>query len=70
MQYLSVSDVAREIGAVPRDISDLFYRRILDDTVCPIVAGTQLIPRSYVSTVRETLIERGKLAAPTEPISA
>ena len=61
MNYLSVSETAREIGARPRDISDLYYRRILDDAICPIIANRRLIPRSYVPTVREVLAERGLL---------
>src|SRR5689334_20191585 len=44
---LSVSDAARRLGANPRDISDLFYKRQLRDDLCPIVAGRRLIPESY-----------------------
>jgi hypothetical protein len=44
MDYLSVSEAARRLGAKPKDISDLFYRRALRDDLCPIVAGRRLIP--------------------------
>ena len=59
MQFLSVSDVAREIGCRPRDISDAFYGRHLDDTICPIVGRRRLIPRSYVPVVRDVIEHRG-----------
>jgi hypothetical protein len=52
---LSVSEVARRIGAAPRDISDLFYRRELRDDLCPIVAGRRLIPTSYIDQVAMAL---------------
>src|SRR5262249_42971601 len=31
MPWCTVSDVARRLGVRPRDISDLFYQRLLDD---------------------------------------
>jgi hypothetical protein len=55
MTLLSVSEVARRIGATPRDISDLFYRRELRDDLCPIVAGRRLIPESYVEDIEGAL---------------
>jgi hypothetical protein len=61
MDFLSVSQVARQVGAKPKVISDLLYQRELRDDLCPIVAGRRLIPRSYVTTIREALIERGLL---------
>lgn len=62
---LSVSEVARLIGAKPKDISDLFYRRELRDDLCPIVAGRRIIPEDYVETIRRVLIRQGK---PVNPI--
>ena len=45
--FLTVSDVARQIpGAKPKDISDLFYLRKLDDRRCPIVGGHGSSPKS------------------------
>ena len=54
-QQLSVSEVARRIGANPKDISDLFYRRELRDDLCPIVAGRRLIPESYIPVIKVAL---------------
>jgi hypothetical protein len=55
MRSLSVSDVARRLGVTPRRISDLFYRRVLDDDACPIIAGRRLIPENYLGAVRAAL---------------
>jgi hypothetical protein len=64
---LTVSDVARalsdqlgvEVG--PRDISDLFYTRLLRDDLCPIVGGRRLIPRSYLPEIVDVLRARGMI---------
>lgn len=56
MSYLSVSEAARRLGARPKDISDLFYRRMLRDDLCPIVAGRRLIPVEYLPMVLQTLL--------------
>ena len=45
MDYLSVSDAARELNVKPRILSDLLYHRVLRDDVCPIIGGRRLIPR-------------------------
>jgi hypothetical protein len=58
---LSVSDVARQLGANPKDISDLLYRRELRDDVCPIVAGRRLIPTDYLAEVEAALRRHGRL---------
>ncbi len=63
MSFLSVSELAREIGCRPRDISDAFYSRVLDDSRCPLVAGRRLVPRDYVPEVQRVLGERGRLTA-------
>jgi hypothetical protein len=60
--FLTVSETARLIGARPRDISDAFYARQLDDTLCPLAGRVRLIPSGYVPTVREVLRELGRLA--------
>jgi hypothetical protein len=62
MQHFSVSEVARQIGARPKDISDLFYQRRLDDERCPIVAGRRLIPEDYVAIVKAALQQFGRLS--------
>jgi hypothetical protein len=63
MGALFVSDVARQLGARPQDISGLFYRRFLSDERCPVIAGRRLIPADYVPEVRRVLVERGLLGA-------
>jgi len=59
MKYLSVSEAARRLGARPRDISDLFYRRRLSDESCPIVGGRRLIPESLLSVIEMALRHAG-----------
>ena len=59
MKYLSVSEAARRLGARPRDISDLFYRRRLSDESCPIVGGRRLIPESSLSVIAMALRHAG-----------
>jgi hypothetical protein len=54
-RHLTVSDVARRLGVRPRDISDLFYARQLDDGVCPVVGGRRLIPGDYVPAIATAL---------------
>jgi hypothetical protein len=61
MPHLIVSEVARRIGARPKDISDLFYLRRLNDSLCPVVGGRRLIPESYVPEIEKALREAGKL---------
>jgi hypothetical protein len=70
---LTVSDAARELsdelGHVvrPRDISDLFYRRLLEDRHCPILGGRRLIPRDYLPAIVVALQGRGLIKdAPRE----
>jgi hypothetical protein len=55
MKHFSVSEVARRIGARPKDISDLFYQRKLDDRRCPVTGGRRLIPEDYVPAVEAAL---------------
>ena len=60
MSYLSVSEVARRLGARPKDISDLFYARHLSDAKCPVVGGRRLIPDTYVERIRNALSRAGR----------
>jgi len=59
-KLLTVSEVARQLDAKPRDITDLFYRRELRDDLCPIVGGRRLIPESYVPLIEMALTRRGR----------
>jgi hypothetical protein len=60
MSHLSVSEAARTLGANPRDISDLFYRRQLRDDLAPIVGGRRLIPVEYLDLIRMALRRNGR----------
>ena len=60
-RLLSVSDVARRLGAKPKDISDLFYKRELRDDLCPVVAGRRLIPESYLDQIEAALRRNGRI---------
>ncbi len=57
---LTVSEVARRLGANPRDISNLFYVRKLRDDLCPIVGGRRLIPDHYLAMIAMALRRAGK----------
>lgn len=59
-RLLSVSEVARRLGANPRELSDLFYQRKLRDDLCPIIAGRRLIPESYIPEVAAILRRHGR----------
>ncbi len=67
----TVSDIAREltsrfgVAIRPRDITDLYYIRILDDETCPIVGGRRLIPRSYLPAIVDAMRARGMIPAGT-----
>ena len=64
-EFTTISELARRLGCRPRDISDLFYGRALDDSRCPIVSGRRLIPSDYVPDVKRVLAERGKFTPET-----
>jgi hypothetical protein len=53
--YRTVSDVSRRLSVRPRDISDLFYQRALNDAVCPVIGGRRLIPSDYLPTIQAKL---------------
>jgi hypothetical protein len=61
MNHLGSTEVARLFGVRPRDISDLFYGGILDDSKCVVVGGRRLIPRTYLDTIKRVLLKRGKI---------
>jgi excisionase family DNA binding protein len=70
MEFLSVSEAARQLGAKPKTISDLLYQRELRDDLCPIVGGRRLIPRSYLPVIRQVLIERGLLEVKSDFVTS
>lgn len=59
MSHLSVSTVARQLGVPPRKITDLFYRRKLSDSICPVVDGRRIIPAEYVPAVEAACRDAG-----------
>jgi hypothetical protein len=70
MQRLIVSEVARRIpGARPRDISDLFYLRKLDEAQGPLVGGRRLIAVDYIPAIEVALRAAGRLP-PRPPTGA
>jgi len=66
MTYVCVSEAARRLGAKPKDISDLFYRRALRDDLCPIVAGRRLIPEHCLSVIEMAWKRAGRPVRATE----
>lgn len=68
----TVSEVAREISRdegviiAPHVISNLFYRRQLDDARCPVVNRVRLIPPDYVPEIRNVLERSGLLKSPAD----
>ena len=64
-EYTTVGSLARDMGektgaAVrPSDITNLFYKRILDEDRCPVLGGRRLIPVDYVPVIERVLRERG-----------
>lgn len=75
-ELLSISDAARVLSdqygqtVLPRYISDLFYSRVLSDAVCPVLSNRRIIPRGYMPTVAEALIERGRIVISQDPVPA
>jgi hypothetical protein len=61
MRYYIVSEVARKLGVNPREISDAFYQRLLDDARCPIAGGRRMIPADYIPEIKRVLKTRARL---------
>ena len=70
MNNLTVSDVARDIShrtgitVPPQVISNLFYKRYLDDSRCPVVGRFRLIPADYIPTIEAALHRLGLVSPP------
>jgi hypothetical protein len=74
--HTTVSGAAREVSerlgkpVRPRDLSDLFYSRVLSDEKCPILGGRRLIPLGYLEEIEQILrgqIETGSSASRKKP---
>lgn len=60
-EYTTAGPIAGQVpGAKPRDVSDLFYQRLLPDSECLLVSGRRLIPSRLVPMVKRLLQERVK----------
>lgn len=72
VEELTVSGAARELSVElgytvrPRDISKLFYDRVLPDVQCPIVAGRRLIRRGCLPMIADALRGRGPSRGPED----
>ena len=70
MKQFTVSEAARELSRQtgvtipPHVITNLFYKRLLDDETSPIVGRMRLIPDSYIPIIEKVLRDRGFI--PTE----
>jgi hypothetical protein len=53
--------VRRGVDIPPQRLSDLFYRRKLNATRCPVVGGVRRIPADYVPVIEQVLEQRGFL---------
>lgn len=60
-EFLSVGQAARQIGALPRAITDAFYAGLLREDICPIMAGRRMIPPDYLPAIEMVLKRLGKL---------
>jgi hypothetical protein len=67
---MSVSALARRWGVPPQVLSNLFYRRVLDDARCPVVDGRRVIPADYVSVIERVLRERGLIRESTDDVGS
>ena len=57
-KFFTVSDLARDLGCKPRDISDLLYDRQLPVDECPMIGRARAIPEHLVPLIRQKLAER------------
>ena len=58
MSFLFVGDAAKLLGVRPKEITDLFYRGLLNDSICPIVGNRRCIPPDYVDQIGTILRRR------------
>lgn len=53
--FLTAGAAADRIGATPKDVSDAIYRRRVDVSRCPVVAGRRLIPTDLLPELRKAI---------------
>jgi hypothetical protein len=65
--FLTASGAAERIpGAKPKDISDLVYRRKVNTSRCPVIAGRRLIPTDLLGEIEAALRSSGRLPSVTK----
>jgi hypothetical protein len=64
--------LSERLGVIvrPCDITDLFYKRILKEDRCPILAGRRLIPKDLIPAIERELRDRGRIPLTAEEASA
>ena len=66
-QYRFVGEVTRDLAdrtsmdVRPRNIVDLFYKKLMPDERCPILSGRRLIPLDLLPVIEAELLHRGLL---------
>lgn len=60
---MSVSEAAERLGVKPRVLSDAFYDGRLDESRCPIVGKTRVIPAAYLESIAIELRRAGHRVA-------
>lgn len=63
MRILTMTEAAREIACLPRDISDAIYARALDESRIVRIGSRHAIPDDYLESLREIMAARGKVRA-------
>lgn len=61
MSGYTVSELAREFGVKPRDVSMLFYNRVVPESVGPIHNGRRIVSLENKPAIEQALRERGHL---------
>lgn len=65
MNLMTVSEVARQIETrlgrtiPPRQISDLFYSRRIDDSRCPVIGRNRVVPVDFIPVIEQALLNKG-----------
>lgn len=62
-RILTMGEASREIGCLPRDISDAIYARALDESRIVRIGARHAIPEDYLGALRAIMAARGKIRA-------
>ncbi len=66
-KHLGVSEVARRLNRLPRDVSDLLYQRRVDTDRLVWAAGRWLIPEDLVPVIEQALADRDRTRRERHP---